>query len=132
MPLPVSELRRRFLDYHEHVVRSSLATVSRYRSATQHLDDYASTVGADGAAHELDADGFVRYLRTLRVAPNGHARTPRRPLRDKGIRFILETCRSLFGVCRQEAASAAVRRKSVRGPGWQKVSDRGRQAGLCL
>jgi integrase len=97
VPLPVSELRRQFLDYHEHVIRSTLATVSRYRSATQHLDDYANTVAAGRPAHELDAEGFVRYLRSLQVAPNGHVRAARRPLRDKGIHFILETCRSLFG-----------------------------------
>src|SRR5262245_33812034 len=36
-PVPVAELQRTFVDYHEHVVRSSLATVNRYRTATQHL-----------------------------------------------------------------------------------------------
>lgn len=96
-PLPVAELRRRFLDFHEHVIRSSLGTVGRYRAATQHLENYAGTSGSNRPAHELDAEDFVRYLRTLRIAPNGHVRTARRPLRDKGIRFILETCRSLFG-----------------------------------
>ncbi len=122
--LPVSELRRRFLDYHEHVIRSSLATVGRYRSATQHLDNYASTVGVNCPAHELDAEEFVRYLRTLRVSPNGHAQTSRRPLRDKGIRFILETCRSLFGyAAKKRHLPPYAERKPFRRPGRKKVSD---------
>jgi integrase len=41
-------------------------------------------------------EAFVRYLRSVRVAPNGHAHTRRRPLRDNGVRYILETCRSLY------------------------------------
>ncbi len=92
-PVTVAELRRRFLDHHEHILRSSLATVRRYRAATQHLENFAS----GQPAHELDAEAFVRHLRTIRVAPNGHAKATRRPLRDKGVRFILETCRSLYG-----------------------------------
>ncbi len=42
------------------------------------------------------AEAFVQYLGTLRVAPNGHPQSATRPLLDKGIQFILETCRSLF------------------------------------
>src|SRR5262249_38283799 len=46
---------------------------------------------------------FLAYLRGLVVSPNGHAHSRRRPIRDKGIRFILETCRSLcaFGLRRR-------------------------------
>ena len=36
-PASPAELQREFLDYHEQVVRSSLATVNRYRTSTQHL-----------------------------------------------------------------------------------------------
>lgn len=36
-PLSIAELRERWLDYHEHVRRSSVATVRRYRTATGHL-----------------------------------------------------------------------------------------------
>lgn len=96
-PVTVCELRRRFLDHHEHVLRSSLATISRYRTATQHLQNYIEQLGRTLPAHQVSAEGFVRYLRLLRVAPNGHANTRRRPLRDKGVRFILETCRSMYG-----------------------------------
>ena len=78
---------------------SSLATVSRYRAATQHLVNFSMAVaaGSPQPAHELDVEGFVRYLRGVRVAPNGHAHARRRPLRDNGVRYILETCRSLYG-----------------------------------
>jgi integrase len=97
-PVSVAELQRTFIDYHEHVVRSSLATVSRYRTATQHLVNFCA--GESGSwqrpAHEIDVEAFVRYLRTVRVAPNGHPHTRRRPLRDNGVRYILETCRSLY------------------------------------
>src|SRR5262249_53591394 len=39
---------------------------------------------------------FVRHLRQLQVSPNGHANTARRPLMDKGLRYVLECCRALF------------------------------------
>src|SRR5437879_3152783 len=37
----VPDLRQDFLAYHENVLNSSLATVKRYRAATQHLQDFA-------------------------------------------------------------------------------------------
>jgi integrase len=94
-PVPVDQLQCSFIDYHEHVVRSSLATVSRYRTATQHLVNFAAGRAFD--AHEVDIEAFVRYLRNLRVAPNGHPNSHRRALRDNGVRYILETCRSMYG-----------------------------------
>jgi len=42
------------------------------------------------------AESFVKHLRGLVVSPNGHSKTPRRKLRDKGLVYILEVCRSLF------------------------------------
>jgi integrase len=97
-PLSIAELRRRWLDYHEDVLRSSLATISRYRAATQHLENFSiEQIGPAKPAHQLDGEQFVRYLRNLRVPPNGHPHTARRPLRDKGIRFVLETCRAMYG-----------------------------------
>lgn len=96
-PVTVAELRRLWLDYHEHVLRSSLATISRYQAATKHLENFAREQGVGKPAHELNAEAFVRYLRTLDISPNGHAHTARRTLRDKGVRFILETVRSLYG-----------------------------------
>ena len=95
-PVNVPELRRRFLDHHEHVLSSSLGTVRRYRAATRHIENFTTANGKLTSAHMFAVDKFVRYLRTLKVAPNGHPNTPRRSLRDKGIRYILEVCRSMY------------------------------------
>lgn len=96
-PATLAELQADFVDYHETVLRSSLATVRRYRSATQHLVTFGATLGGRTLAHELPAEQFVRHLRTVRISPNGHENSRRRPLRDKGIKFILETCRAMYG-----------------------------------
>lgn len=96
-PDSIPGLCQRFLDYHEQVLRSSLATISRYRSALKHLEDFAAHIGGKTLAHEIEPDLFVRFLRSIRVAPNGHAHATRRHLKDRGVRFILETCRSLYG-----------------------------------
>jgi integrase len=95
-PISLPELRQHFLDYHEHVLKSSLSTVRRYRAATQHLENFVALRPKPPQAHEVRADAFAAYLRQIEVAPNGHKNTARRRLRDKGIRFILETCRSMF------------------------------------
>ncbi len=95
-PIPVAELRRRFLDHHEHVVRSSLATVNRYRTATAYLEAFGANGGRSVPAHEVQSDEFLRWLRGVQISPNGHAHSRRRPLRERGIRFILNTCRSLY------------------------------------
>jgi integrase len=96
-PLSVPELRQRFLTYHEDVKRSSLATVRRYRAATQHLVEFAAATAPTRSAHEIRADRFVAYLRGLQVHANGHPHTAVRPLRDQGVQYILEVCRSLYG-----------------------------------
>lgn len=95
-PVSLPDLRQQFLTYHEHVLRSSLATIRRYRAATQHLEDYAQQQPKPPQAHAIRADAFTAYLRAVEVAPNGHPNTARRRLRDKGIRFILETCRAMY------------------------------------
>lgn len=95
-PITVLELRRRFLDYHEHVLHSSLATVKRYRAATRHFEEFVQLHARDRRAHEVRPEAFAAFLRGTLVSPNGHPRTRRRRLRDKGVRFILECCRSLY------------------------------------
>jgi integrase len=47
------------------------------------------------------AEAFVRYLRTVQVAPNGHANSRRRHLLDKGIKYILCCCRTMFNYARK-------------------------------
>ena len=95
-PMTIGALREEFLQYHEQVRRSSVATIRRYKTATQHLVDYVATLKSEVQVHQLAVAGFVGFLRTREVAPNGHANSKRRRLRDKGVQFVLETCRSLY------------------------------------
>jgi hypothetical protein len=90
-PVSVPELRQQFLDYHEHVIKSSMGTVRRYRAATQHLEDFVAQQPKPPEAHQLRPDAFATYLRKIEVAPKSHKNAARRKLRDKGIQFILET-----------------------------------------
>jgi integrase len=95
----VGELRQRWLDNHEYVRRSALATIRRYEAATQHLMNFLKAVRPLRQVSDFrpqHAEEFVRYLRSLKVSPNGHNHSRTRPLRDAGIKFILETCCSLF------------------------------------
>jgi integrase len=92
----IPELRLQFLRYHELVLHSSIGTIRRYRAATQHLDNFALSKPKAPLAHEVKPESFAAYLRTLEVAPNGHANTAKRKLRMKGVQYILETCRSLY------------------------------------
>jgi integrase len=94
-PISVLALREQFLAHHEQVLRSSVATIQRYRAATSHLLACVAERGI-AAAHTAPAPAFVAFLRTRRVSPNGHANTPVRRLRDNGLQFILETCRALY------------------------------------
>ncbi|MCE9531922.1 MAG: site-specific integrase [Planctomycetes bacterium] len=96
-PIGIPELRQQFLQYHEHVLKSSIATVTRYRAATQHLENFAAGASRRCHAHEVKVDALATYLRTIKVSPNGHSHSAKRALRDKGVQFILETCRSMFG-----------------------------------
>jgi integrase len=95
-PVSVPDLRRQFLDHHEHVLKSAVGTLSRYRAATKHLEDFVIGLPRQPQAHEVSPDSFAAYLRRIEVAPNGHANASKRRLRDKGVRFILETCRSMY------------------------------------
>ena len=71
-PIGVPELRRQFLDHHEFARGSTLATVNRYRAATQHLENFTAQTRKPPLAHEVKPDQFAAYLRTIEVAPNGH------------------------------------------------------------
>jgi len=98
--VPIPELRERWLTYHDKVKRSSLQTIRRYRAATEHLLRFigGNGVGSDASRLTLaKAEEFVGYLRSVRVAPNGHPKAKKRLLRDKGVLYIVEACRALFG-----------------------------------
>ncbi len=91
-----AEMVRRWLHHHEHVLRSAVATRDRYRTAAAHLLRFVQEACPACSAHEVDAEQFVEYLRSVQVTPNGHANSARRRLRDKGIKFVLDACRSLY------------------------------------
>lgn len=95
-PITVPDLRQQFVTFHECVMKSSLATVRRYQAATKHLERFALSQSKLPEAHELRPEAFAAYLRSVEIAPNGHPNTPQRRLRDKGIQFILETCRAMY------------------------------------
>ena len=80
----------------QYVLKSSVASICRYQTATKHLESYVLQQPRPPQAHEIRADAFVAHLRSVDVAPNGHPNTKRGRLRDKGIRFILETCRAMY------------------------------------
>jgi integrase len=97
--IAIPDLRQRWLDHHEYVRRSSLETIRRYRAATEHLLNFVADVRPLRRVSDfrpIHAEEFVRHLRSLQVAPNGHRNSARRRLRDKGIKYILETCSTLF------------------------------------
>lgn len=72
VPVGVPDLVQAFLDHHEGVLGSSIATVARYRTALRHLVDYTAQKSERFRTHVLDASGFVGLLRGRSVAPNGH------------------------------------------------------------
>ncbi|HWB07971.1 MAG TPA: hypothetical protein VG826_01915 [Pirellulales bacterium] len=98
-PVTIPELRQRWLDHHEHIRRSSVNTIKRYRAATSHLVNFVEEACRVRLASDFrarQAEEFVKHLRGLNVAPNGHKHAKKRLLRDAGLEFILETCCSLF------------------------------------
>lgn len=56
--MTIGALREEFLRYHEQVRRSSVATIRRYRTATQHLVDYVATLKSEVQAHQLAVAGL--------------------------------------------------------------------------
>src|SRR5437879_2101811 len=99
-PISIRDLREQWLQQHEQVLRSSLHTVARYRTATEHLLRYLEQNAVGRCASHFGvshAEAFVRYLRSLVVAPNGHPHTAKRHLMDKLFR---KWCRP-FSACRQ-------------------------------
>ena len=97
--IAIPELQSRWLRHHEQVLRSSVQTINRYRTATAHLLAFLNSARVPGSTSHFRTDHaaeFIQYLRTIEVAPNGHAHSRKRPLLDKGIKYILQTCRSMF------------------------------------
>ena len=69
-PISIGALRSSWLGYHERVLRSSISTINRYRTATQHLIEFlAGRTGMRRASdfRPLHAEQFVDYLRQLKT-----------------------------------------------------------------
>jgi integrase len=96
--ISIPALRDRWLEHHEQVRRSSVHSIARYRTATDYLLRFLDgrAVRHAGMFSVTHAAEFVRYLRSVRVSPNGHPSTPKRPLLDKGVCYVLECCRAMF------------------------------------
>lgn len=99
-PMPLADIRQQWLDHHEHVRRSSLQTINRYRAATEYLMRFIESHGKryrTAASFSSQAvDEFVRWLRAVEVSPNGHPHSNKRRLLDKGVNYILKCCRTLL------------------------------------
>ncbi|MCK6473763.1 MAG: tyrosine-type recombinase/integrase [Planctomycetes bacterium] len=93
-----------WLAYHEHVRRSSIGTIRRYRAALEHLMAFLEDRGIC-TLDRLDPGvgrAYATHLRTLQAAPNGHPKTPKRPLRDKTVRFCLEVARNFLNAAARD------------------------------
>ena len=70
--LHLKDLQQRWFEHHEHVLRSSLQTINRYRTATEHLLRFLDKANAPHTTSHyrtVHAKQFVRYLRTIQVSP---------------------------------------------------------------
>jgi len=73
-PMAPREFLLQWLDYHEFVAHSSVATIDRYRAAAGHFIDFLEGRGVrslDRTTVDLSR-GYAKYLRTKPIAPNGH------------------------------------------------------------
>ncbi|MCY3017536.1 MAG: phage integrase SAM-like domain-containing protein, partial [Planctomycetota bacterium] len=97
-PIAPRDFLRQWLDYHEFVAHSSVATIDRYRAAAGHFIDYLEGRGVrslDRITVDL-ARGYAKYLRTKPIAPNGHPHTKRRLMKDKTVIFCMEVARTML------------------------------------
>lgn len=64
-PVTIADLRQRWLDHHEHIRRSSVNTIKRYRAATMHLVNFVEAACRVRLASDFrarQAEEFVKYL----------------------------------------------------------------------
>ena len=98
------DLRKKWLAFHEDIKRSSLATISRYRASTTHLVEFYSHANLEYPADLTNSrvEEFVRFLRNRHVAPNGHKNAKKRPLRDAGVKYILQCSSNLLNYAKRQ------------------------------
>ena len=73
--ISIARLRGAFLKHHEHVVASSVATISRYASAIQRLLHKAAAASLTSVL-TFDVAGFIKHLRGVRINPYGYPAPP--------------------------------------------------------
>jgi len=76
-PISLSELRDLFLAHHEHVLKSSVATVRRYRAATKHIQDFIERQRKPLRAHEVRPDSLRLMALSMRRSQAESFRTQR-------------------------------------------------------
>ncbi|QDU07674.1 hypothetical protein [Gimesia aquarii] len=70
-----------------------------HQAAITHLSNFVREISIASKTSQFQArhaEEFVHYLQTIKVAPNGYENSQKRPLLDKGIKYILPCCRSMF------------------------------------
>jgi integrase len=100
----IPELVRRYLESEERRADAGeidANTVDRYQTALQKLLGYVETEGGvsrarAGAVGSEFVLGFMSYLRTLEVHPNGHPHSSPQPMTESGVRFVLSAARAAW------------------------------------
>ncbi|MGD0090150.1 MAG: phage integrase SAM-like domain-containing protein, partial [Planctomycetota bacterium] len=103
-PISPREYLQQWLDYHEFVAHSAVATIARYRAAAEHFIEYLEErriKSLDRITVEV-ARGYAKYLRTKQVAPNGHSNTKKRLMMDKTVSFCMEVAPTLLNRAAKE------------------------------
>ena len=95
----LQELVQKWLEHHELVKRSAMRTVDRYRSAIAHLtrfiDERRPSLRMDALTVPI-AEDFVKFLRTVKISPNGSPKAKKVLMRDRGVLSVLRTCREFW------------------------------------
>jgi integrase len=87
----VTAMIAKWLDHHEHVRRSAVNTVNRYRTAIEHLKQFIEANHSGLRADRFDsgmAEQFVRHLRTAKISPNGCKGATKRTMRDTQTAYL--------------------------------------------
>jgi len=95
----IEDLVRRWLEHHELVKRSAMRTVNRYRTAIAHLTRFIEERRPSLTMDTLTvpiAEEFVKFLRTVRISPNGSPNAKKVLMRDRGVLSVLRTCRAFW------------------------------------
>ncbi len=102
-PIALTAMIAKWLDHHEHVRRSAVNTVNRYRTAIEHLRRFTEAEYPGLRTDRFDsgmAEQYVRHLRTAKVSPND---CNHRYLRKKSMLFTTNKPLNQWGRVLHEA-----------------------------